>query len=66
MIIDNSPSSYIFHPENAIPIESWFDDENDRELLSLIDVLAQLATVPNVRPSLKDAKRIDGVLTLQS
>lgn len=22
-IVDNSPCSYVFHPSNAIPIESW-------------------------------------------
>lgn len=62
LIIDNSPSSYIFHPENAIAIESWFDDESDRELLHMIDFLTHLSKVPNVRPSLKNAKRQDGVL----
>ncbi|XP_074055371.1 CTD small phosphatase-like protein isoform X3 [Macrotis lagotis] len=36
VIIDNSPASYIFHPENAVPVQSWFDDMNDTELLDLI------------------------------
>ncbi|XP_074140658.1 CTD small phosphatase-like protein isoform X4 [Sminthopsis crassicaudata] len=36
IIIDNSPASYIFHPENAVPVQSWFDDMNDTELLDLI------------------------------
>ncbi|PAK71738.1 hypothetical protein B8W95_13210 [Staphylococcus pasteuri] len=26
MIIDNSPASYVFHPNNAVPISSWFND----------------------------------------
>lgn len=25
MILDNSPHSYAFNPENAIPCESWFN-----------------------------------------
>ena len=29
----------LFHPENAVPIDSWFDDENDTELLDLIPFL---------------------------
>ena len=32
IIIDNSPSSYIFHPENAIDCTSFIDDPKDREL----------------------------------
>ncbi|KAK3753335.1 hypothetical protein QZH41_015270 [Actinostola sp. cb2023] len=36
IIIDNSPASYSFHPENAVPVASWFDDPNDIELLNLI------------------------------
>jgi RNA polymerase II subunit A small phosphatase-like protein len=26
IIIDNSPASYIFHPRNACPCSSWFND----------------------------------------
>ncbi|KAM6948858.1 CTD small phosphatase-like protein isoform 1-T1 [Aplochiton taeniatus] len=36
IILDNSPASYIFHPENAVPVMSWFDDLNDTELLDLL------------------------------
>uniref|UniRef100_A0A1A8LFL3 protein-serine/threonine phosphatase n=1 Tax=Nothobranchius pienaari TaxID=704102 RepID=A0A1A8LFL3_9TELE len=36
IIVDNSPASYIFHPENAVPVQSWFDDINDTELLELL------------------------------
>ncbi|KAI5293742.1 hypothetical protein KEM52_005275, partial [Ascosphaera acerosa] len=43
IIIDNSPTSYIFHPEHAIPISSWFSDVHDNELLDLIPVLEDLA-----------------------
>jgi len=32
IIIDNSASSYLFHPENAIDCSSFIDDRNDREL----------------------------------
>mmetsp|Transcript_29445 Transcript_29445/g.67715 ORF Transcript_29445/g.67715 Transcript_29445/m.67715 type:complete len:568 (-) Transcript_29445:606-2309(-) len=32
IIVDNSPSSYIFHPENAIDCSSFIDDPKDREL----------------------------------
>jgi len=50
-IIDNSPHSFLFNPENAIPCESWFSDKKDRELLELIPKLEQLAD-----PDVKDIK----------
>ncbi|RJE19760.1 phosphatase [Aspergillus sclerotialis] len=43
IIIDNSPTSYIFHPQHAIPISSWFSDAHDNELLDLIPVLEDIA-----------------------
>ncbi|RMZ78420.1 hypothetical protein DV738_g3937, partial [Chaetothyriales sp. CBS 135597] len=50
IIIDNSPTSYIFHPQHAVPISSWFSDAHDNELLDLIPVLEDLAgpQVPDV------------------
>eukprot|EP01137_Pigoraptor_chileana_P026270 Opistho-2@96986 len=56
IIIDNSPASYIFHPENAIPIGSWFDDVNDKELLDLLPFLEDLTRVDDVCKIL-DSKR---------
>ncbi|KAF3939115.1 hypothetical protein ABW19_dt0200013 [Dactylella cylindrospora] len=44
IIIDNSPTSYIFHPQHALPVSSWFSDAHDNELLDLIPVLEDLAT----------------------
>jgi len=43
IIIDNSPHSFAFNPENAIPCESWFDDYEDRELFDLVPILEGLA-----------------------
>lgn len=48
IIIDNSPASYIFHPENAVPIGSWFDDPQDTELLDLIPFLEAVTQVDDV------------------
>ncbi|KAI4168155.1 MAG: hypothetical protein LQ343_006594 [Gyalolechia ehrenbergii] len=48
IIIDNSPTSYVFHPQHAVPISSWFSDAHDNELLDLIPVLEDLAG-PQVR-----------------
>lgn len=44
IIIDNSPTSYIFHPQHAIPVSSWFSDAHDNELLDMIPFLEDLAT----------------------
>jgi carboxy-terminal domain RNA polymerase II polypeptide A small phosphatase len=49
IIIDNSPASYIFHPNNAVPISSWFNDPHDTELTDLCPFLAELAEVEDVR-----------------
>jgi len=56
MIIDNSPHSYLFNPQNAIPCESWFSDKSDRELLELLPKLEQLAdeSVTDVKAKLKE------------
>jgi len=49
IIIDNSPASYIFHPNNAVPVSSWFTDPHDQELSDLCPFLTDLATVDDVR-----------------
>ncbi|WOO82301.1 putative protein [Vanrija pseudolonga] len=49
IIIDNSPASYIFHPNNAVPVSTWFNDPHDTELTDLCPFLTDLATVDDVR-----------------
>eukprot|EP01127_Copromyxa_protea_P001552 TRINITY_DN11525_c0_g1_i1.p1 TRINITY_DN11525_c0_g1~~TRINITY_DN11525_c0_g1_i1.p1 ORF type:complete len:358 (-),score=59.56 TRINITY_DN11525_c0_g1_i1:93-1127(-) len=63
MIMDNSPHSYAFNPENAIPCESWFDDMEDRELLDFIPVLQEIAKSDNVITEL-EARRMNGYSAL--
>lgn len=48
IIIDNSPFSYMFQPDNAIPISSWFNDRNDRQLYDLIPFLESLIHADDV------------------
>jgi len=64
IIIDNSPTSYMFNPENAVAIETWFDDPSDTELRDLLPVLRDLTTVDNVRNYLPRARKIDGKLSI--
>ncbi|WEW55704.1 Nuclear envelope morphology protein 1 [Emydomyces testavorans] len=49
MILDNSPMSYIFHEDNAIPIEGWISDPTDNDLLHLIPMLEAMQYVTDVR-----------------
>jgi len=48
IIIDNSPFSYMFQPDNAIPISSWFSDKNDRQLYELLPFLDSIVNCDNV------------------
>lgn len=52
IILDNSPASYLFNPNNAVPVTTWFNDPLDTELTDLIGFLTDLATVDDVRPLL--------------
>ncbi|KAL2132878.1 hypothetical protein VTI74DRAFT_3192 [Chaetomium olivicolor] len=49
MILDNSPLSYMFHQDNAIPIQGWISDPTDSDLMYLIPFLEGLQYVSDVR-----------------
>jgi len=49
IIIDNSPSSYVFHPENAIDCSSFIEDPRDRELDQIADFLIGIKDTRDVR-----------------
>eukprot|EP00428_Durinskia_dybowskii_P066689 CAMPEP_0170374712 /NCGR_PEP_ID=MMETSP0117_2-20130122/10763_1 /TAXON_ID=400756 /ORGANISM="Durinskia baltica, Strain CSIRO CS-38" /LENGTH=367 /DNA_ID=CAMNT_0010629717 /DNA_START=194 /DNA_END=1300 /DNA_ORIENTATION=+ len=54
LLVDNSPHAYSYHTDNGIPIESWYDDDNDTELLKLIGFLKSVQNVDDVRPTVRE------------
>lgn len=44
----------IWQVDNGIPIESWFDDDTDTELLKLSGFLRKLQNTSDVRPIVRD------------
>jgi RNA polymerase II subunit A small phosphatase-like protein len=43
ILLDNNPDCYLFQPENAIPINSWYDDESDQDLEHVLGILDAIA-----------------------
>lgn len=63
IIIDNSPTAYMFQPENAIPSLNWYDDKTCTQLYEFIPVLQNLATVDDIRPFIMASVK-EGVLDI--
>ena len=58
LIIDNSPTAYLFQPDNALPIISWYDDKEDKCLYEYIPFLEALSSVDDVRPILNKLNQV--------
>jgi len=52
IIVDNSPHSYVFQPDNALPVGTFIDDPEDVELPQILKVLRGLENVRDVRQHL--------------
>jgi len=65
IIIDNSPLSYLFDPQNAIGCTTWFGNPSDTELRDLLPVLnGVLSTTADVRQVLSaDKQRISWLIS---
>ena len=49
IIVDNSPIAYAFDTENGLPIKTWYEDPNDKELLKIEPLLIFLSKTKDVR-----------------
>lgn len=58
MLVDNSVQAFGFQVENGIPIESWFDRDDDSELNSLLVLLERMRNVRDVRPVIAETYRL--------
>jgi len=56
VLVDNSPHAFGYQYDNGIPIESWFDDPHDTELLKLRDFLTEdlISSGDDVRPTVRN------------
>ena len=54
VLVDNSPHAFGYQVDNGIPIESWFDDPHDTELLKLADFLDTIVDAEDVRPLVRN------------
>lgn len=61
IIVDNSPTSYSFQPENAIPILTWIDDMEDTKLYELAPVLELMVSAGDVREIIKEIVHNDTI-----
>ena len=58
MLVDNTPISFAYQPQNGVPIVTWRQNDADCELIKLCPLLDELAAHVDVRPVLGRACRV--------
>ncbi|KAJ2724507.1 hypothetical protein GGI07_001938 [Coemansia sp. Benny D115] len=53
LLVDNCPQAFAYQQSNGIPIESWYEDKDDRELDRLMEFLETLVGADDVRPKVE-------------
>ncbi|EGZ25142.1 hypothetical protein PHYSODRAFT_311755 [Phytophthora sojae] len=66
VLVDNSPHAFGYQVNNGIPIETWYDDEADAELLNLLPFLESLVDVDDVRPIVEKQFQIQKLIDATS
>ena len=49
IIVDNSPIAYTFDSDNGLPIKTWIEDPDDKELMKIVPILEFLSKTKDVR-----------------
>jgi len=65
IIVDNSPHSYVFQPENAVPIGTFIDNLNDEELMEILPILTAASGTKDVRQLLPLRTGVGSVMGLR-
>ena len=42
VLVDNSPHAFGYQIDNGIPIESWFEDKNDKEVCAVVSPVVSI------------------------
>ncbi|CAI5438628.1 unnamed protein product [Caenorhabditis angaria] len=67
IIIDNAPQSFAYQIDNGIPIESWFEEREDKELIKLVSFLENIPDQGvDVREILKERYRLREMIPVYS
>ena len=62
ILVDNCIYSFVFQPNNGIPIFAYYDQPRDTELKSLLQFLMELSNVGDIREILKDYFRLEDIM----